>query len=137
MADADGCHLYLWTTHHLLPEALRLVRSWGFRYECLLTWVKPSGITPFSWMYNTEPVLFARRGDLPLVHRGLKLSFAAPSLRHSQKPDAFYVRVREASPLPRLAMFERQPRDGFVVWGDEVESVESAQSLVGSVPAGS
>ena len=119
LADDAGCHLYLWTTHKFLPDALALVAGWGFRYQCLLTWTKPSGFTPFSWMYNTEHVVFARRGNLPLLQMGLKLGMEAPTTRHSAKPDVFYERVVAASPGPRLEMFARGERDGFDVWGNE------------------
>jgi N6-adenosine-specific RNA methylase IME4 len=121
LAYEDGCHLYLWTTQKYLPDAIDLVRKWGFNYQCVFTWDKPTGMTPYSWMYNTELVVFARRGDLSLLRNGLKLSFQAPSEGHSVKPDVFYnERVMLASPEPRLDMFARRPREGFTVWGDEV-----------------
>ena len=28
---ADNCHLYLWTTNNYLPDALDIMREWGFR----------------------------------------------------------------------------------------------------------
>ncbi len=117
---ADGCHLYLWVTQRYLPLGLELTEAWGFRYQCLLTWVKPTGMTPYSWMYNTEHVIFARQGGVALTRLGLKLAFDAPVVRHSEKPTTFYDLVRQASPGPRLAMFERKPREGFTVWGNEV-----------------
>jgi N6-adenosine-specific RNA methylase IME4 len=120
LADDIGCHLYLWVTHKFLPAGLQLVEAWGFRYQCLMTWVKPTGMTPYSWMYNTEHVIFARRGSLDLARMGLKLSFEAPVTRHSEKPQIFYDRVVAASPGPRLEMFARSPREGFFVWGNEV-----------------
>jgi len=116
----DGCHLYLWVTQRYLPLGLELLTAWEFRYQCLMTWVKPTGMTPYSWMYNTEHVLFARRRSLKLERLGLKLSFEAPSVRHSAKPDVFYDLVRQASPGPRLELFGRKEREGFEVWGDEV-----------------
>lgn len=120
LADPAGCHVYLWMTHRFLPDGLRLLDIWGARYQCVMTWVKNVGITPFSWMYSTEHVLFGRIGSLPLERNGLRLDFAAPVQGHSVKPDIFYDRVCQASPGPRLAMFERGQRDGFDVWGDEV-----------------
>jgi N6-adenosine-specific RNA methylase IME4 len=118
-ADEAGCHLYMWTTHRFLPDALRITEAWGFRYQCLMTWVKPSGFTPYSWMYDTEHVLFARRGDLELSRMGLKLSMVEAKGAHSQKPHVFYDRVVQASPGPRLEMFARAARDGFDAWGNE------------------
>jgi len=117
----DGCHVYLWVTHRFLPAGLDLFEHWGVEYQCVLTWNKPVGPSPFSWMYDTEHVLFGHRGSLKLEEMGLRLSFAAPVQGHSAKPDVFYERVAAASPGPRLDMFARRPRDGFDVWGNEVD----------------
>jgi N6-adenosine-specific RNA methylase IME4 len=117
---ADDCHLYLWVTHHFLPAGLTILEDWGFEYQCLMTWRKNVGITPFSWMYDTEHVLFARRGNLAMTQLGLRLSFDASVQGHSVKPDVFYERVTAASPGPRLEMFARRNRDGFTAWGNEV-----------------
>jgi N6-adenosine-specific RNA methylase IME4/DNA-binding XRE family transcriptional regulator len=70
LADPSGCHVYLWVTHKFLPEGLELFKRWGVKYQCVLTWVKPTGMTPFSWMYNTEHVLFGRIGNLDHEKRG-------------------------------------------------------------------
>lgn len=120
LADPAGCHIYLWVTHKFLPVGMDLFEQWGARYQCLMTWRKNVGITPFSWMYDTEHVLFGRIGTLKLEQLGLRLSFEAPVTRHSAKPDVFYDRVVKASPDPRLELFARQPRDGFLTWGNEV-----------------
>jgi N6-adenosine-specific RNA methylase IME4 len=120
LADPEGAHLYLWVTHKFLPAGLELMAGWGFKYQCVMTWRKNVGITPFSWMYDTEHVLFGRCGSLPLDRLGLRLSFEAPVSGHSIKPDVFYQRVMQASPRNRLDMFARRERDGFTVWGNEV-----------------
>jgi len=116
----DGCHLYLWVTQKYLPAGLNLVEKWGFKYQCIMTWVKPSGFTPFSWMYNTEHIIYAHKGGQKLLKMGKKLSIEAPTTGHSKKPQAFYDLVNECSPGPKLEMFARTPREGFVVWGNEV-----------------
>jgi N6-adenosine-specific RNA methylase IME4 len=117
---ADDAHLYLWVTHRFLPAGLDLATKWGFRYQCQMTWNKNTGIVPFSWMYDTEHVLFATRGNLKIAKRGLRLSFDEPVEGHSVKPEVFYDRVRAASPGPRLEMFARRARSGFEPWGAEV-----------------
>ena len=119
LADESGCHVYLWTTHKHLPDALALFDCWGVRYQCLMTWVKNLGFTPYSWMYSTEHVLFGRVGSLALLRQGLRLDFSAARREHSRKPDEFYELVRLASPAPRLEMFAREARDGFTPWGNE------------------
>lgn len=123
LAHEDGCHIYLWVTHRFLPAGLDLFEQWGVKYQCVMTWRKNVGITPFSWMYDTEHVLFGRVGNLQLDQLGLRLSFEAAVTVHSAKPDVFYERVLAASPEPRLEMFARQPRNGFTVWGNEVEAL--------------
>lgn len=120
---ADNCHLYLWVTQKYLPAGLWLAEQWGFKYQCLMTWRKNFGFTPFSWMYDTEHVIFASKGNLPLMQKGLRLSFEAPVQGHSIKPDVFYERVLAASPGPRIDMFARRQREGFDVWGNEVSDV--------------
>lgn len=119
-ADNTGCHVYLWTTHRHLPEALKMLDAWKVRYQCLMTWRKNVGITPYSWMYDTEHVLFGRIGGLAVQEKGLRLWFDAAVKRHSEKPEVFYDRVRAASPEPRLDLFAREHREGFTAWGNEV-----------------
>lgn len=118
-ASEDGCHIYLWTTHKHLPDALALLEGWEAKYQCLLTWVKNVGFTPFSFMYSTEHCLFAHIGSLPLLQMGKRLDFSAKVREHSRKPNEFYDLVKSVSPEPRLDMFGREQREGFTVWGNE------------------
>ncbi len=122
LAAEDGCHVYLWVTHRFMPAGLELFDEWGVRYECQMTWVKNVGMTPFSWMYDTEHVLFGRIGSLEVQRKGLRLSMIADAQGHSIKPDVFYQRVVEASLAPRLELFARREREGFAAWGNEVAS---------------
>lgn len=48
LATTDGCHVYLWTTHKHLHDALHLFDTWGVDYQCLMTRVKSVRFTPFS-----------------------------------------------------------------------------------------
>lgn len=118
-AFEDGAHIYLWTTQKFLPVAFDVFKEWGVNYECLLTWVKNVGFTPFSWMYSTEHCLFGRIGNLPLLKLGKRLDFAAKVREHSRKPDEFYNLVREVSPEPRIDLFSRESHEGFERWGNE------------------
>jgi len=130
LAYEDGCHIYLWTTHKYLPMAFKVLDAWGANYECLLTWVKNVGITPFSWMYSTEHCLFARIGNLPLLKLGKRLDFEAKVREHSRKPDEFYNLVKEVSPEPRIDMFSREKREGFAQYGNELDRFSSKQVSV-------
>ena len=101
IAFEDGCHVYLWTTHKFLPASFEIFSAWGVKYECLLTWVKNVGFTPFSFMYSTEHVLFGRIGSLELLKKGKRLDFQAKTAGHSVKPDIFYDLVKEVSGLDK------------------------------------
>ena len=132
LVDQRGAHVYLWVTQSTLRDGLALFDAWGIRHECLMTWVKPAGLSPFSWQYNAEHVIFGRAGDgLPLVTMGQRLTFSAPVTGHSVKPDVFYDRVRLASPGPRLDLFGRQDRDGFTVWGDQSPPAQAQSQAPG------
>ena len=121
MAIQEGCHVYLWTTQKYLPDAFDILRAWRVDYQCLMTWRKNVGFTPFSWMYSTEHCLFGHIGSLPLLRMGLRLDFEAKVREHSRKPEVFYDLVREASPGPRLDMFSREQHAGFDQYGNEVD----------------
>lgn len=43
-----------------------------------------------------------------------------PRSRHSAKPPEAYELISRLSPGPRLSIFQRQARDGFVCWGDQM-----------------
>jgi len=119
LADGDGCHIYLWTTHKHLHNALHILEAWGAEYQCLMTWVKNVGFTPFSWMYSTEHCLFGHIGSLPLLKLGKRLDFQAKVREHSRKPEEFYDLVREVSPKPIIDYFAREKREGIEAWGNE------------------
>ncbi len=117
---AADTQVYLWVTHRFLPAGLALLQAWGLTYHCVLTWMKPSGFTPFSWMFNTEHALFAYRGTFKLERLGLKVGFSAPTGRHSEKPDAFYELVEQVGAERRVDVFARRERPGWTAWGNEV-----------------
>lgn len=129
LADENGCHIYLWTTHKYLPDAFDILDVWRAKYQCLLTWVKNVGMTPFSWMYSTEHCLFARIGNLDLLKMGKRLDFSGKVREHSRKPNEFYNLVKEVSPEPRIDMFGREKHEGFQVWGDEPDKFKPNVSV--------
>lgn len=56
--------------------------------------------------------MYPRRKTIPTV-------FYGKSDRHSAKPDEFYHMIEHLG-TKRLDIFSRKPRDGWVVWGNEV-----------------
>ena len=119
--DTGGCHVYLWVTQKYLPAGLGIFEAWGVKYQCLLTWIKNVGFTPFSWMYSTEHCLFGHVGSLPLLKLGVRLDFQGRVREHSRKPDEFYDVVKSVSPEPRIDIFSREKREGFEQYGNETD----------------
>lgn len=126
---ADNAHLYLWTTNSFMVEAHEIAKSWGFVPKTIITYVKvkpdgsPSMKTGYYFRGATEHILFAVRGSLRLQTRqAFPTALLLPRLPHSIKPDEFFQMAEECSPAPRLELFARKRRPGWMAWGDEVES---------------
>lgn len=129
---ADDAHLYLWVPSSMLPEGLKVMQHWGFRYTTSITWLKtrldgePDGSgVGFYFRNATESLLFGVRGSLRTLPgaRSMTNVITARRREHSRKPTAQYHLIEQASPGPRLELFAREERAGWVVWGDESRGV--------------
>jgi len=136
LAAPTGCHLFLWTSGPFLPQALRLIEAWGFKYSTrAFTWLK----TRRSWVsgdlltesdfpvglgltvrHQTEIVLLARRGNCRRRRKDVRELILAPRREHSRKPNEFYARVEAYCDGPFVDLFARERRPGWHCWGDEV-----------------
>jgi N6-adenosine-specific RNA methylase IME4 len=126
---AETAHLYLWVPNALLPEGLRVLEAWGFRYKSNLVWhkVRKDGGSDgrgvgFYFRNVTELVLFGVRGRNPrtLAAGRKQVNLLATRKReHSRKPDELYSIVEACSPGPRLELFARGARPGWTVWGNQ------------------
>jgi N6-adenosine-specific RNA methylase IME4 len=123
-----NAHLYLWVPNALLPEGLRVMQAWGFRYVSNLVWAKrrkdggPDGRGVGFYFRNvTEPILFGVRGSLRTLPPGRRQVNMLESRKreHSRKPDEQYELIESCSPGPYLEMFARYSRPGWQAWGDE------------------
>ena len=121
--------LFLWTTMTHIPDALRVIEAWGFRYVTNgFTWVKvheKSRLPVIGMGYwtrqNAELCLVAKRGRPRRQHKAVSSIIIEPRRRHSQKPDQ--VRrdiVRICGDLPRVELFARQKTPGWDIWGNEL-----------------
>ena len=129
---ADNAMLFLWTTHSFLRAAFDVMDAYGFSYQRTLTWDKGNGICLCGFHHRTEFCLFGYRGTIEVFpHRkAIPTVFAGKSERHSAKPDEFY-RMVEPLGTNRLDIFARRPREGWTVWGNEVEANDQRKRKVG------
>jgi N6-adenosine-specific RNA methylase IME4 len=130
---AERAHLYLWVPNALLPEGLRVMEAWGFRYKSNIVWhkVRKDGGSDgrgvgFYFRNVTELLLFGVRGkDVRTLAAGRRqVNLVATRKReHSRKPDEQYRIIQACSPGPYLEMFARGKwlERGWFVWGEEAK----------------
>ena len=130
ISDKD-CYLFMWATAPTLPEAINLVRVWGFNYFTVaFTWIKTNKKSDSlfwgmgnSTRANPEYVLLGRKGKLERAHKGIHSVFMGKLERHSKKPNEIRNRIEMLyGDIPRIELFAREKHAGWDVWGTEVES---------------
>ena len=112
----ENCVLWLWTTNSHLPDALEIIKEWGFQYKTLLTWVK-NRIGTGHWLRGrTEHCIMAVKGH-PVINLSNQATVIhAPVREHSQKPDEFYRLVETLCLGSKIELFARESRDGWDRW---------------------
>lgn len=137
---ALSAHLWLWTTNSFLDESFDVARSWGFDPKTLVTWVKvtdepetlpherdePISVNERIGMGHylrgvTEHCLFATKGNRSTNRNDAPNVVFAERDEHSAKPDKVYRLIESLSDGPYIDLFSRNERDGWTVWGDEVD----------------
>ena len=128
---AKDSALFMWATFPQLPEALRLIRAWGFTYKSVaFVWLKKNKKAD-SWFYglgfwtraNAEICLLATKGHPKRQAADIHQFIISPIEAHSKKPDETRDKiVALMGDLPRVELFARQTSPGWDVWGNEVES---------------
>lgn len=131
---AENAHLYLWVPNALLPDGLRVMESWGFRYVSNIIWAKrrkdggPDGRGVGFYFRNvTEMLLFGVRGSMRTLQPARRQvnMIETRKREHSRKPDEQYDLIQSCSPGPYLELFARTTQPGWFGWGDEAgDSIE-------------
>jgi N6-adenosine-specific RNA methylase IME4 len=120
---ADDALLYMWATAPKLAECLAVIAAWGFTYRTNVVWVKDKIGMGYHARSQHELLLIAKRGELPPPlpeDRESSVIFADRG-RHSEKPVAFYELIERWYPtLPKLELFQREARDGWTGWGNQL-----------------
>lgn len=122
----DDCECYLWVTSKYLPVGFEILKAWGFKYCQTLVWCKtPRGLGQGGvYTPTTEFILLGRKGKAPKVRRvdSTWWNWKRPHNKHSAKPEEFQDLIETVSVTPRVELFARRKREGWDVWGNEVES---------------
>ena len=129
--------LAMWVYDPMIPQALRLANSWGLDFVTVLfRWIKTtdgqyrlfeqSERLNFGTGYHTraggceECWLFRSGRGLPVLRHDIRKEFFAPVREHSRKPDQVADWLVDLyGDVPRLEMFARNTRPGWVSWGNE------------------
>jgi site-specific DNA-adenine methylase/N6-adenosine-specific RNA methylase IME4 len=136
-ADKSVC--LLWATSPRLPEAMEVMKSWGFTYNnVIFQWhkttkdgkvmslngVKPTytkvGNTEYLLVGSTEPGGRSPWKGVSSIGAGMPQVVKAPRLEHSRKPDVFRELIVELlGDRKRIELFARRAADDWDVWGKD------------------
>jgi N6-adenosine-specific RNA methylase IME4 len=129
-----NCALALWATGPCLPDAFKVMDSWGFRFKTVLfVWVKtnPKAGTivcgPGSYTRSAcEYVLLGMRGHVKRQDTApISQVVLAPRSVHSRKPEVVQDSIERLFPGgSRLELFARRQRAGWTTWGNQVAGAE-------------
>ena len=128
---AEDSALFLWATFPQLPEALRLIKAWGFSFKtAAFVWLKLNKKS-YTWFYglgfwtrgNAELCLFATRGHPKRKSAGIHQFIISPIEQHSKKPDITREKIIALmGDIPRIELFARQETAGWDTWGNETKN---------------
>jgi N6-adenosine-specific RNA methylase IME4 len=122
----DDAVLFLWATNPKVPEAMRVLEGWGFRYVTNLAWVKDRIGMGYWARQRHELLLVGVRGEFspPPEHLRPGSVIEAPRRAHSQKPPAVHEFIEAVWPhLPKVEVFAREPRPGWAGFGNQLKAV--------------
>lgn len=138
---APDCALIIWICWPILPEALEVIKAWGFDYKsCAFSWMKADVSTlnmfegevdasmgmGYYTRANSEAALLATRGNPKRLNADVRQGIIAPKREHSRKPDGVHQRIERLFGGPYLDLFARQRRKNWTSWGDEIERFPAA-----------
>lgn len=122
---APDAVLFMWATYPLLPEALEVVKAWGFKYKTAFVWDKQRGTFGHYHTAESELLFVCTRGactpDVEQKERQIQRWVRA---EHSRKPDDARAMIdRLYVHGPRIELFRRgEAPEGWHVWGNEAVS---------------
>jgi len=118
----DNAVLFMWGTSPLLPDALRVIESWGFEYKTSIVWDKDRPNYGNYVSVQHEFLFIATRGACTpdIDTRPGSVLRVERTGRHSEKPEEFRKLIDTLYPNgPRIELFARTAAEGWERWGNE------------------
>tara|TARA_Y100000033_G_scaffold26451_1_gene25169 strand:- start:57 stop:482 length:426 start_codon:yes stop_codon:yes gene_type:complete len=126
---SDDCILFIWVIDPMLPEAMEVIKRWGFKYKTVaFTWVKENKKSEgyftglgYWTRANPEMCLLATKGKPKRLSKAVKQLIISKRQEHSKKPDEIRNRIIQlCGDLPKIELFARQRVKGWDCWGNQV-----------------
>lgn len=118
IAMDDSC-IFIWATTPLLPEAIEVLKSWGYTYKTSIYWNKISLGMGFWFRGQVEICLFGIRGNIKTFRCQHANFIESKTNKHSQKPYEMYTILESLNLNPKIELFARDKREGWDVFGNE------------------
>ena len=112
--------VFLWTTHKFLPYALDILKEWNLEYKGTLVWNKEKMGMGAWFRMQCEFCLVGVKGKPYWENTKYRDILNEPSREHSRKPDSFFTMVEEITMGRRLEYFSREKRQGWEVFGNDI-----------------
>lgn len=123
IAEKDSI-LFLWAVSPLLPEALEVIKAWGFKYKSSFVWDKVGHCMGHYNSVRHEFLLIATRGSCTPDNKKLYDSVQSieKTAKHSEKPAEFVNIIDDLyTHGDRIELFARSAKkEGWLIWGNEV-----------------
>ena len=122
----DSCVLFLWATAPKLPEALEVMKAWGFDYKTNIIWDKVGHNFGYYFSVRHEILLIGGKGSSTPDSRKLHDSVISieKSRKHSEKPQYFKELINELyTQGNKIELFCREASLDFDAWGNEITTI--------------
>lgn len=120
IAEKD-CVLFLWVTNPLLPDGLKVIEAWEFKFKTVaFIWNKKTVtgkdvVNLGQWtMSGTEICLLGTRGSPKRVVKNVRQLVVAERTKHSRKPQEVRERIETLmGNVPRIELFATEKHKGW------------------------
>jgi site-specific DNA-methyltransferase (adenine-specific) len=128
----DDAICFMWTTDTHVPQAIEIMKAWGFTYKTIaFVWEKltkngKSAMVMGPWIHkNCEICLMGTKGKMMQHLRDNKVQqlVKAQRTKHSKKPQEVADLITRMFPAgEKIELFARDAKPGWDVWGNEIQN---------------